>query len=148
MWLARKLPVNARIEFDAVSKVKDGDLKVEVWGDGVSGATGTSYNNATSYLAILGGWKNPLHVLARLDEHGADRRLLEVDPKSDDERQRPVTMGQMYHFKIRANRWSHGLVGCERRWYARDCRSGAAGRPRSSTTWASTTGMPSCVSTI
>lgn len=100
LWLARRLPVNARIEFDAVSKVKDGDIKVEVWGDGVSGATGNSYTNATSYLAILGGWKNSLHVLARLDEHGADRRLLEVDPRSDDERQRPVTIGQIYHFKL------------------------------------------------
>ena len=74
VWLNRTLPVNARIEFDATGYTDDGDLKTEVWGDGVSYATGTSYTNATSYLAILGGWKNTLHVLARLNEHGTIAR--------------------------------------------------------------------------
>ena len=100
IWLARKLPVNARIEFDAYAEAADGDLKVEVWGDGVSGATGTSYSNATSYLLILGGWKNTKHVLARLDEHGEDRLEIDVEPGADDERARPVEAGQPYRFKI------------------------------------------------
>ena len=100
VWLTRKLPVNARIEFDAYSESSEGDLKAEIWGDGVSGATGTSYTNATSYLAILGGWKNTRHVLARLDEHGDDRLELEVEPNSDDERARPVEAGQPYRFVI------------------------------------------------
>src|SRR5689334_10396536 len=69
IWLLRKLPVNARIELDAYAEAPEGDLKVELWGDGVSGATSASYTNATSYLAILGGWKNTKHVLARIDEH-------------------------------------------------------------------------------
>src|SRR5262249_37712181 len=56
VWLKRVLPVNARIEFDAVSLSDEGDLKAEVWGDGTSFATSTSYTNATSYLAIFGGW--------------------------------------------------------------------------------------------
>jgi hypothetical protein len=104
VWLLRKLPTNARIEFDAVSEAVDGDIKAEAWGDGATGATGTSYVNATSYLAILGGWKNTKHVLARLDEHGDDRMELDVEAGSDDERQRPVAPGQPYHFKIeRAN---------------------------------------------
>jgi hypothetical protein len=77
-------PVNARIEFDAYAESPDGDLKVELWGDGVSGATGNSYTNATSYLAILGGWKNTKHVLARLDEHGDDR--LEFDDRQEQRR--------------------------------------------------------------
>src|SRR5690606_37369041 len=34
VWLRRKIPTNARIEFDALSTSPDGDLKVEVWGDG------------------------------------------------------------------------------------------------------------------
>ena len=100
VWMIRKLPPNARIEFDAYAESAEGDLKVEVWGDGVSTATGTSYTNATSYLAILGGWKNTKHVLARLDEHGSDRLEIDVDPSSDDERSRAVSTGQPYHFKI------------------------------------------------
>lgn len=104
LWLLRALPINARIEVDAVSEAQDGDIKVEAWGDGATGATGASYTNATSYLAILGGWKNTRHVLARLDEHGDDRMEMEVETGSDDERQRPVAPGQPYHFKIeRAN---------------------------------------------
>lgn len=100
IWLLRKLPVNARIEFDAFAEAADGDLKAEVWGDGASGATGASYTNATSYLFILGGWKNTKHVLARLDEHGEDRLDMDVEPNADDERARPVAAGQPYRFKI------------------------------------------------
>jgi len=100
VWLNRILPVNARIEFDAISDSPQGDLKAEVWGDGQSSATGVSYTDATSYLAIYGGWKNSFHVLARINEHGTDRKEIKVDPMSDDPRQRPVTRGQTYHFKI------------------------------------------------
>jgi hypothetical protein len=103
VWLQKTLPINARIEFDAMSTSEDGDLKAEVWGDGLSGATGVSYNNATSYLAIMGGWKNTLHVLARLNEHGQDRKEIKVDKDSDDPRQRPVVKGQVYRFKIERN---------------------------------------------
>jgi hypothetical protein len=111
IWLNRTLPVNARIEFDATGFTDDGDLKTEVWGDGTSYATGTSYTNATSYLAVLGGWKNTLHVLARLNEHGSDRKEIRVDKDSDDPRQRPAQKGQTYHFKIERTdgktvRWS------------------------------------------
>lgn len=111
IWLNRTLPVNARIEFDVTGYTDDGDLKAEVWGDGASYATGTSYTNATSYLAILGGWKNTQHVLARLNEHGTDRKEIRVDKESDDPRQRPAQKGQTYHFKIERNdgktvRWS------------------------------------------
>lgn len=100
VWLRRRLPVNARIEFDAYAESPIGDLKVELWGDGQSGATSTSYTNATSYLVIFGGWRNSKHVLARIDEHGDDRLEIDVDPKSDDERERPVSAGQSYRFKI------------------------------------------------
>jgi len=100
VWMNKVLPINARIEFDAMSTSDDGDLKAEVWGDGQSAATGVSYNNATSYLAILGGWKNPLHVLARLNEHGQDRKEIKVDKESDDPRQKPVVKFQVYRFKI------------------------------------------------
>jgi len=100
IWLARTLPANVRIEFDAVSNSPDGDIKAEVFGDGASAATGTSYNDATSYLTIFGGWKNSYHVLARLNEHASDRPEIRITPGSDDERARPVNAGQVYHFKI------------------------------------------------
>lgn len=100
VWLNRTLPVNARIEFDAYALTETGDLKAEIWGDGHTFATGTSYTNATSYLAILGGWKNSLHALARLNEHGTDRKTITVDKDSDDPRQREVVRGQLYQFKI------------------------------------------------
>lgn len=100
IWLKHALPVNARIEFDAVSQSADGDLKAEYWGDGRSAATGLSYTNATSYLTILGGWHNKLHVLARINEHGTDRKEVVVDPHSDDPREKAIVPGQIYHFKV------------------------------------------------
>lgn len=111
VWLNRVLPINARIEFDATSDSPQGDLKAEVWGDGQSSASGISYTDATSYLTILGGWKNKFHVLARQNEHGEDRKQIVVDATSDDPRQRPVVRGQSYRFKIERTdghtvRWS------------------------------------------
>lgn len=99
-WLMRRLPPDARIEIDAIAQSADGDLKLELWGDGKSGATKASYSDATSYVLILGGWKNSKHVLARLDEHGDDRLQLDVEPGSDDERARPIEIGQTYHLII------------------------------------------------
>ncbi len=111
VWLTKPLPTNARIEFDAVSYSPEGDLKAELWGDGTTGANAVSYTNATSYLTIFGGWKNSLHVLARLNEHGADRKEVRIDNASEDVRQHGVTPGQTYRFKVeRADgktvRWS------------------------------------------
>ncbi|WP_394835306.1 hypothetical protein LVJ94_00075 [Pendulispora rubella] len=100
VWMTRAIPVNARIEFDAMSDSPDGDLKAEAWGDGQSSATAISYTNATSYLTIFGGWKNKFHALARINEHGNDRKEVKVDKASDDPREKPVFAGQIYHFKI------------------------------------------------
>jgi hypothetical protein len=99
-WLRRRLPPNARIEFEGTSASPEGDLKVEAWGDGLSAATGNSYSNATSYLVIFGGWKNSLHVLARLDEHGTDRKALRIEPGETDPRAQPVLPDRAYRFKI------------------------------------------------
>jgi hypothetical protein len=99
-WLRRRMPANARIEFEATSASPDGDLKVEVWGDGQSHATRNSYTNASSYLIIFGGWKNSLHVLARLDEHGQDRKAVRVELGESDPRAQPVLPDRSYRFKI------------------------------------------------
>ncbi len=100
VWLERTLPLNARIEFDAMSESPDGDIKAEYWGDGRSGATSVSYTNATSYLTIFGGWKNQFHVLARVNEHAPDRLQIRVDPSSTREQDRPVIPGRTYGFRV------------------------------------------------
>jgi hypothetical protein len=100
IWLDRRLPRNARVEFVATSGSPNGDIKAEIWGDVGSAATGASYVDATSYLVIFGGWKNSLHVLARMNEHGADRREVRLVPGSDDPRIAPVAEGRSYRFEI------------------------------------------------
>ncbi len=90
LWLKRKLPQNVLIEFDAKSDSPDGDIKIEVFGDGVSKAESVSYT-ATSYVVIFGGWKNSRNVLARMNEHGDDRVVGE---------ELKVVPGQTSHMKI------------------------------------------------
>jgi hypothetical protein len=72
LWLKRTLPHDVRVEFDVRSESPEGDIKVELFGDGVSKAEKTSYT-ATGYVVVFGGWGNKLNVLARMDEHGDDR---------------------------------------------------------------------------
>jgi len=99
LWLQRALPRDARIEFTARSLGPAVDIKAEAFGDGRSHARRASYT-ATSYVVILGGWNNTRSVIARLDEHGADRRVRER-PRPD--------IGRRYSFVIerrgRALRW-------------------------------------------
>jgi hypothetical protein len=79
-----------RVEFDARSESREGDIKVEVFGDGASYAKDDSYS-ATSYVIIFGGWDNSQNVLARMDEHGDDRVVGEA---------RKVEPGATYRFRI------------------------------------------------
>lgn len=93
LWLARAIPENAIIEFDAWSNDDAGDLKVEVWGDGKSFATGdrTAAYTSTAYNFIFGGWRNTISTLARMHEHGEDRQT----------RNQPrVEKGRRYRWKI------------------------------------------------
>jgi hypothetical protein len=100
LWLRHRLPLNARIEVEAEAKSDDGDVKLEAWGDGHTAASRVSYTDATSYLAIFGGWKNRFHVLARMDEHAGDRPEVVIQPGSDDPREQPVTPGRRYRLKL------------------------------------------------
>ena len=90
LWLLRTLPREVRVEFDVRSESPDGDIKVEIFGDGASYAKNDSYT-ATSYVIIFGGWNNSRNVLARMDEHGDDRVV---------GRPRKVESGRVYHFRI------------------------------------------------
>jgi hypothetical protein len=100
IWLKRRLPLNAQVEFDAMSTSPDGDIKAEIWGDGRSAAAGTSYNDATSYIAVFGGWRNTFHVLARLDEHASDRKQNELLADTTDFKRARVSANKIYHFKL------------------------------------------------
>lgn len=100
IWLARRLPTNAIIEFQATSESADGDIKAELWGDGRSSASGQSYTDATSYLAIFGGWQNKLHVLARIDEHAPDRKEIKLVPEGADFTRSTVVPQQAYQFRV------------------------------------------------
>ena len=90
LWLLRTLPRDARVEFDVRSESPEGDIKVEVFGDGASYAKNESYT-ATSYVIIFGGWNNARNVLARMDEHGEDRIVGAP---------RKVEPGKTYRFRI------------------------------------------------
>lgn len=111
LWLKAKLPRDVAIEFDARSMSPEGDLKVEVFGNGVDHATG--------YVLIHGGWNNSVSVIARLDEHGASLRSLQAEAQrrggtdlvatgvlTPDSRWRveanpyPVQVGRTYHWRV------------------------------------------------
>ncbi len=99
LWLKRRLPTNATIEFTATSASPDGDIKAEAWGDGRSTPKGAAYRNATSYLIVFGGWRNRFHVLARQDEHARNRPEITIQPGGPPNA-RPVVPGQAYRIKI------------------------------------------------
>ena len=100
LWLRPRLPKNARIEVTAETPTSEGDIKLEAWGDGRGAATAATYDDATSYIAIFGGWKNRYHVLARLDEHAPNRPEVVIEPGSDDPRQQPVLADKPYRLKL------------------------------------------------
>lgn len=72
LWLDLDLPDDVRIEFDAWATTDEGDIKVELFGDGVSFATSPNYI-ASGYVVIFGGWNNTLSALVRKNEHGRQR---------------------------------------------------------------------------
>jgi len=117
LWLKAKLPQNVAVEFDARSQSPEGDIKVEIFGDGSDHASG--------YVLIHGGWNNSLSIIARRDEHGvsygnllqqaqavaAQRKLPTANPVetgvfTEKTRMRleanpyPVQLGRTYHWRI------------------------------------------------
>ncbi len=66
LWWTGNLPEDVRVEFDAKAMSDTGDIKFEIFGDGLTHESG--------YIVIFGGWDNSLDVIARLDEHGQDRK--------------------------------------------------------------------------
>lgn len=75
VWLKQPLPEDVRIEFDAWTPSDEGDIKVELAGDGRSFATSDNYV-ASGYVVIFGGWNNTTNAIVRRNEHGSDRRTV------------------------------------------------------------------------
>jgi hypothetical protein len=90
VWLDVALPVDFRVSFDAWARSEDGDIKVELCGDGHSFATTINYV-ASGYVLVFGGWNNSLNVIARKNEHGRDRQ--QIDSPT-------VEIGRRYRFAI------------------------------------------------
>lgn len=90
LWLNDMvLPNNVRIEFEATAvkgkRAKfEGDIKCEFGGEKTEHASG--------YIIIFGGWKNTVNTIAKLDEHG-DGRLV-VDGK------KKVKENETYRFAV------------------------------------------------
>ncbi len=100
VWLTQELPDDIRVEFDAVAEGEEGDIKVEIAGDGVSFAKRASYT-ATGYVVIFGGWNNTINAIARRNEHGDDRKTT-GQPKVEADRR--------YHFTLIRQ---HGILRWE-----------------------------------
>lgn len=117
LWLQAALPANVAVEFDVRSESPEGDIKVELFGDGTDHASG--------YVFIHGGWNNTLSIIARLDEHGTPLDALQRQARQVAERQGsqaaglvetgvfradthmrveakpyPVVVGRSYHWRI------------------------------------------------
>ena len=83
LWLRRALPRDAVIELTVWSNSPEGDIKVELYGDGKSFDPDRGSYLSTGYVAVMGGWNNSKSILARQDEHGtamASRGGPKVEP--------------------------------------------------------------------
>ena len=105
LWLKASLPNDVAVEFDVRSMSPEGDIKVEIFGDGTDHASG--------YVLIHGGWNNSISIIARLDEHAppfsslpAGKDLVAEGLYRNDSRVRveanpfKVELGRTYHWRI------------------------------------------------
>lgn len=86
LWLRRKLPRDVVIEIDAMSRSADGDLKLELFGDGETFDPDQGRYDPSGYVVIFGGWKNSLSAIGRLGEHDAEIKASRADPKVEPNR--------------------------------------------------------------
>ncbi len=92
VWLRQKLPRDLVVELDVASKSPDGDIKVELFGDGQSFDLDRGSYEATGYVFIFGGWQNTLSIIGRLGEHDDAVKVKRSEPA--------VVPGKTYHWKI------------------------------------------------
>jgi len=94
IWLQRKLPKKARIEFIGEVRSATGDIKCEVFGKTAAHESG--------YSLIFGGWDNTINTITRLGEHEPNRVI-----------QRPHVRVQ----RNKAYKWSIVRTDHAVRWY-------------------------------
>jgi hypothetical protein len=75
LWLQQPLPHDVRVKVKARGMGPEGDVKVELFGDGKSGFVGDprAAYTATGYIVVMGGWHNTISAIAKQHEHGHDR---------------------------------------------------------------------------
>jgi hypothetical protein len=95
-WLRHRLPDDAVIDLDVMSKSPDGDIKIELYGDGESFDPDKGSYDSTGYVLIFGGWHNSLSVICRQEEHGAGRKAQQSNVRVEPYRN--------YHFTVKADR--------------------------------------------
>jgi hypothetical protein len=100
LWLERRLPDDVRVDLDVTPQSADGDVKVELYGDGKSFESEDAVRRDlqytdTGYIFIFGGWRNQLSTLVREREHAwqYDSSV----PRRNDVRAEP---GRSYHWTI------------------------------------------------
>lgn len=91
-WLRRKLPTDATIDVDVVSRSATGDIKVELYGDGESFDPDKGGYVSSGYVLIFGGWQNSLSVICRNNEHDEGRKAERREPR--------VQPGRSYHWTV------------------------------------------------
>ena len=97
LWLRRRLPRNVKIELDVKSRTKDGDIKIELFGDGRSFAKDRGAYVATGYVLCMGGWNNTQSFIARRFEHGRfGRKKQDIVLRTDVK----VVPDKVYHWRI------------------------------------------------
>ena len=98
LWLKASLPNDVAVEFDVRSMSPEGDIKVEIFGDGTDHASG--------YVLIHGGWNNSISIIARLDEHAPPMSTVPLESYRMDTRVRveaspfKVEIGRQYHWRL------------------------------------------------
>ena len=98
LWLKASLPNDVAVEFDVKSMSPEGDIKMEIFGDGSDHASG--------YVLIHGGWNNSISIIARLDEHAPPMSTVPADTYRSDTRVRveanpyKVEIGKFYHWRV------------------------------------------------
>ena len=100
LWLERSLPRDVRVEFDCTGQSPDGDVKVELFGDGRAFESDEDVQRdvqytTTGYVFIFGGWKNQLSTIVKQREHAwqYDKTV----PRRTDVHVEP---GRSYHWTI------------------------------------------------
>jgi hypothetical protein len=107
LWLRKRLPDEVSLELDVWAESRDGDLKVEVYGDGESHAENRGAYTASGYVVCMGGWNNSKSFIARKDEHGNDM-VSRTQPA--------VELGRRYHWKLVRR-------GARLEWYVDDMQT-------------------------